>query len=91
MDPATTGRVVIGKAGHIVSGSSLLDGTGVISGSAQFNDLSNTSASYAETSATSSRSVNKNTNSGSICFWQGSSSEYSALGSYDPNTVYFVV
>ena len=46
------------------------------------------SSSYA---ATSSRSVNKNTNSGSICFWQGSSAEYSALGSYDPDTVYFVV
>ena len=127
MDPATTGRVVIGKAGHIVSGSSLLDGTGVISGSAQIaTDISGSftsvsasiatdiiaahtgsftgsfvgtgasltglvSASHAVTSATSSRSVNKNTNSGSICFWQGSSSEYSALGSYDPNTVYFVV
>ena len=127
MDPATTGRVVIGKAGHIVSGSTLLDNTGVISGSAQIaSDISGSftsvsasiatdiiaahtgsftgsfigtgasltglvSASHAVTSATSSRSVNKNTNSGSICFWQGSSSEYSALGSYDPNTVYFVV
>ena len=127
MDPATTGRVVIGKAGHVVSGSSLLDSTGVISGSAQIaTDISGSftsvsasiatdiiaahtgsftgsfvgtgasltglvSASHAVTSATSSRSVNKNTNSGSICFWQGSSSEYSALGSYDPNTVYFVV
>ena len=46
------------------------------------------SSSYA---ATSSRSVNKNTNSGSICFWQGSQSEYDALGSYDSSTVYFVV
>ncbi len=44
MDPATTGRVVIGKAGHIVSGSSLLDGTGVISGSAQI--ASNISGSF---------------------------------------------
>lgn len=49
------------------------------------------SASHAVTSATSSRSVNKNTNSGSICFWQGSQSEYDALGSYDSSTVYFVV
>lgn len=127
MDPATTGRVVIGKAGHIVSGSTLLDNTGVISGSAQIaSDISGSftsisasiatdiiaahtgsftgsfigtgasltglvSASHAVTSATSSRSVNKNTNSGSICFWQGSQSEYDALGSYDSSTVYFVV
>ena len=127
MDPATTGRVVIGKAGHIVSGSSLLDNTGVISGSAQiasnisgsFTSVSASiatdiiaahtgsftgsfvgtgasltglvSASHAVTSATSSRSAYKNTNSGSICFWQGSQTEYDALGSYDSSTVYFVI
>ena len=49
MDPATTGRVVIGKAGHIVSGSTLLDSTGVISGSAQI--ASNISGSFTATSS----------------------------------------
>jgi len=169
MDPATSGRVVIGKSGHIVSGSQVASyndltdvpsgilsssaqiasdisgsftttssslasristaeselsntlisssaqiasdisgslsataivslGAGIVSGSSQINLASATgtaanatSASYAENAATSSRSVNKNTNSGSICFWQGSQSEYDALGSYDSSTVYFVV
>lgn len=49
MDPATTGRVVIGKAGHIVSGSTLLDNTGVISGSAQI--ASDISGSFTATSS----------------------------------------
>ena len=70
----------------IVSGSSQID-----LGSATGTAANATSASYAENAATGSRSVNENTNSGSISFWQGSSSEYSALGSYDPSTVYFVV
>ena len=38
-----------------------------------------------------SQAKNNNSNSGSLSFWQGSSSEYSALGSYDDNTIYFVV
>ena len=49
MDPATSGRVVIGKSGHIVSGSSLLDGTGVLSGSAQI--ATNISGSFTSVSA----------------------------------------
>jgi len=38
-----------------------------------------------------SQSVNNNTASGSLSFWQGSQAEYDALGSYDNNTIYFVV
>ena len=38
-----------------------------------------------------SQAKNNNSNSGSLSFWQGSSSEYSALSSYDDNTIYFVV
>ena len=49
MDPATSGRVVIGKSGHIVSGSSLLDGTGVLSGSTQI--ATNISGSFTSVSA----------------------------------------
>ena len=58
MDPATTGRVVIGKAGHIVSGSSLLDGTGVISGSSQLP--SNLISSSAQLAASISGSLGAN-------------------------------
>ena len=38
-DSATTGRVVVAKGGHLVSGSAVLVGTGVISGSAQIDSL----------------------------------------------------
>ena len=36
-DTATTGRAVVAKGGHLVSGSAVLLGTGVISGSAQID------------------------------------------------------
>lgn len=38
-DVASTGRVVVAKGGHLVSGSAVLVGTGVISGSAQIDTL----------------------------------------------------
>ena len=38
-DSATTGRVVVAKGGHLVSGSAVLVGTNVISGSAQIDSL----------------------------------------------------
>ena len=101
MDPATTGRVVIGKAGHIVSGSSLLDGTGVISGSAQLTGTrlqptdvtgsftgSFTGNGLGLTNVTSSKAINTRDNS-TISFWQGSQAQYDALGSYDSNVIYF--
>lgn len=48
-----------------------------------------TSASHALTSSTS---INQNSNSGSLQFWQGSQSEYDAISSSaDNNTIYFVV
>jgi len=48
-----------------------------------------TSASYALTSSTS---INQNSNSGSLSFWQGNQTEYDAISSSaDPNTIYFVV
>lgn len=161
-DSSTSGRVVVAKGGHLVSGSlsySQLSGTpsGLISSSAQlpsnlvssstqlaasisgslganstlirsltaatisgsFTSVSSSiatdivaahtgsftgsfigtgasltglvSASHAINSSTSSRSYNKNTNSGSICFWNGSQSEYDGLGSYSNSTIYFVV
>ena len=96
MDPATTGRVVIGKAGHIVSGSSLLDGTGVISGSAQIaTDISGSFTSVSASIATelnnATGSVSLNTrDSSTFSFWQGSQAQYDALGSYDSNKIYFV-
>ena len=49
-------------------------------------------ASYAVNSVTSSRSVNENTNSGSISFWQGSQAEYNLIsGSASNDIIYFVV
>ena len=95
MDPATTGRVVIGKAGHIVSGSSLLDGTGVLSGSAQIaTDISGSFTSVSASIATelnnATGSVSLNTrDSSTFSFWQGSQAQYDALGSYDSNVIYF--
>jgi hypothetical protein len=54
-----------------------------------------TSASFAETSSYShiaSQSVNNNTASGSLSFWQGSQAEYDLISaSADDNTIYFVV
>lgn len=38
-DSVTTGRVVVAKGGHLVSGSAVLVGTNVISGSAQIDSL----------------------------------------------------
>jgi hypothetical protein len=38
-DVASTGRVVVAKGGHLVSGSAILVGTGVVSGSAQIDLL----------------------------------------------------
>lgn len=95
MDPATTGRVVIGKAGHIVSGSTLLDNTGVISGSAQIaSDISGSFTSVSASIATelnnATGSVSLNTrDSSTFSFWQGSQAQYDALGSYDSNVIYF--
>lgn len=43
------------------------------------------------TGSLSTKVDNQNTNSGSLSFWQGSQVEYSALGSYDSSTVYFVL
>ena len=95
MDPATSGRVVIGKSGHIVSGSSLLDGTGVLSGSAQI--ATNISGSFTSVSASIATELNNATGSVSLntrdsstfSFWQGSQAQYDALGSYDSNVIYF--
>lgn len=38
-DVASSGRVVVAKGGHLVSGSAILVGTGVVSGSAQIDAL----------------------------------------------------
>lgn len=38
-DVASTGRVVVAKGGHLVSGSAVLVGTGIVSGSAQIDAL----------------------------------------------------
>lgn len=47
------------------------------------------SSSY---SSLSSQSVNNNTSSGSLSFWQGSQAEYNLIsGSASNNTIYFVV
>ena len=102
-----SGRVVVSKGGHVVevqpTASLALTASYVDSALTASYVQTALTASYVHSAsidgtvlsssyaATSSRSVNKNTNSGSICFWQGSSAEYSALGSYDPDTVYFVV
>ena len=138
---STTGRSVITKGGHIVSGSvasaSLaetasfvetaqtasygnnftasnlyVEGTASItylesvyetasviysSGSTKFGD--DTSDTHEITGSlevsgsanlVASQSVNNNTSSGSLSFWNGSQTEYDALGSYDNNTIYFV-
>ena len=102
-----SGRVVVSKGGHVVevqpTASLALTASYVDSALTASYVQTALTASYVHSAsidgtvlsssyaATSSRSVNKNTNSGSRCFWQGSSAEYSALGSYDPDTVYFVV
>ena len=78
MDPATSGRVVIGKSGHIVSGSAF---SGSYSGS--FEGLGS-----GLTNVTSSKAINTRDNS-TISFWQGSQAQYDALGSYDSNVIYF--
>jgi hypothetical protein len=60
--------------------------------------LNSQTASFVETAQTASytliasQSVNNNTASGSLSFWQGSQAEYNLISaSADPNTVYFVV
>ena len=60
MDPATTGRVVIGKSGHIVSGSQTaaygdLTGTpsGIVSGSAQIVTLTSHTETFSNATAVS--------------------------------------
>lgn len=78
MDPATSGRVVIGKSGHIVSGSAF---SGSYSGSFEGDGSS-------LTNVTSSKAINTRDNS-TISFWQGSQAQYDALGSYDSNVIYF--
>ena len=78
MDPATSGRVVIGKSGHVVSGSTF---SGSYSGS--FEGLGS-----GLTNVTSSKAINTRDNS-TISFWQGSQAQYDALGSYDSNVIYF--
>ena len=119
LDQARSGRVVVGKAGHIITGSVVAGAVSfanvynkptLVSGSGQI-DLSQTvgtaaSSSYATTAVTSSfassisstitgslstKVDNQNASSGSLSFWQGSQTEYDALGSYDQSTVYFVV
>ena len=117
---STTGRIIITKGGHIVSGSienatsasfaatASFYGGSVVSASfaetASFYGGSVTSASLAETASfietaqtashalITSQSVNNNTASGSLSFWQGSQAEYDLISaSADNNTVYFVV
>ena len=137
---STTGRIIITKGGHIVSGSienatsasfaataSLAETASYFGGTvtsasfaetASFYGGSVTSASLAETASyyggsvtsaslaetasfvetsqtashalVTSQSVNNNTASGSLSFWNGSQTEYDSLGSYDNNTIYFV-
>jgi hypothetical protein len=75
------------------------EGTASISNfatSASFVETAQT-ASFVETAQTasyaliSSQSVNNNSASGSLSFWQGSQAEYDLISaSADPNTVYFV-
>ena len=79
MDPATSGRVVIGKSGHVVSGSTF---SGSYSGS--FEGLGS-----GLTNVTSSKAINTRDDS-SLSFWAGSQAQYDALSSYDSNTLYFV-
>jgi len=44
------------------------------------------------TNVVTSQSINNNTSSGSVAFWQGSLAEYNLISaSADNNTVYFVV
>ena len=115
---STTGRIIITKGGHIVSGSienatsasfaetasfyggsvtsaSLAETASYYGGSVTSASLAET-ASFVETSQTAShalvtsQSVNNNTASGSLSFWNGSQTEYDSLGSYDNNTIYFV-
>ena len=100
-----TGRVVVAKGGHIISGSlsnaissSYATTASYIQASGVDGTVANaTTASFASTiSNTITGSIttqvdNQNTNSGSLSFWQGSQTEYDALGSYDQSTVYFIV
>ena len=62
---------------------------------ASFYGGSVTSASFSETASYShiaSQSVNNNTASGSLSFWQGSQAEYDLISaSADNNTIYFVI
>lgn len=58
-DSSTSGRVVVAKGGHLASGSAVLTGTGVLSGSAQIDLLTR----YEETlSGNSSYTINHNLN-----------------------------
>ena len=66
-----------------ITGNSTLSGS--ISGSFEGsgNNLTN---------VVTSQSINSNTSSGSLAFWQGSLAEYNLISaSADNNTVYFVV
>jgi hypothetical protein len=80
------------SASHTVGTASIAD----FATSASFIEIAQT-ASFVETSQTASyalitsQSVNTNTASGSLSFWQGSQAEYDLISaSADPNTVYFV-
>jgi hypothetical protein len=99
-----TGRVVVAKGGHKVTGIQLATSASYattasyIQASGVDGTVANaTTASFASTiSNTITGSIttqvdNQNASSGSISFWQGSQTEYDAISSSaDPNTVYFV-
>ena len=101
-----TGRIVVSKGGHIVSGSTdfnniintptlVSSSTFPYTGSAILSGSLTVTGSLVVTGTafvTSSKVYNNNTSSGSISFWQGSQTEYDAISSSaDPNTVYFVI
>ena len=70
------------SSGSTIFGDSL-DDTHLFTGSLNVTGSANLVAS---------QSVNNNTSSGSLSFWQGSESEYNAISnSADNNTIYFVV
>jgi hypothetical protein len=55
-------------------------------------DISGSLAVTGPSNLIASQSVNNNTSSGSLSFWQGSQAEYNAISnSADNNTIYFVV
>ena len=70
-DNATSGRIVVAKGGHLVSGSAILENTNVISGSAQIDSLTRYEESI---TGSTTYTINHNLNE-----------DYPIVQIYDPN------